>query len=73
MRTVNEGLDLEIAGNEDVTLLELLDRLLTKGIVITGDLVISVARVDLIYIDLKLIISSVETLKQTCEKVLGDV
>lgn len=70
---MNEGLDLEIAGNEDVTLLELLDRLLTKGIVITGDLVISVARVDLIYIDLKLIISSVETLKQTCEKVLGDV
>ncbi len=48
--------------NEDITLLELLDRLLNKGIVITGDLVISIANVDLIYVGLKLLISSIETL-----------
>lgn len=69
---MNEGLDLDIAGNEDVTLLELLDRLLNKGIVVTGDLVISVANVDLIYIGLKLIISSVETLKRSREMVIGN-
>lgn len=50
--------------NENVTLLELLDRLLGKGIVITGDLVISIANVELIYVGLKLLISSVETLDQ---------
>ena len=51
-----------ICENEDVTLLELLDRLLDKGIVITGELVISIADVDLIYVGVKLLISSVETL-----------
>jgi len=56
--------------NEDVTFLELLDRLLGKGIVITGDLVISIANVDLIYIGLKLLISSVETLVRENEKVM---
>lgn len=50
--------------NEDITLLELLDRLLDKGIVIIGELVISIANVDLIYISLKLLIASVETLEK---------
>lgn len=54
----------ELYENENITLLELLDRLLGKGIVITGDLVISIANVDLIYIGLKLLISSVETLEK---------
>lgn len=54
----------ELCENENITLLELLDRLLGKGIVITGDLVISIANVDLIYIGLKLLISSVETLEK---------
>lgn len=56
--------------NEDITLLELLDRLLNKGIVITGDLILSIANVDLIYISLKLLISSVEALRQRNQKEL---
>lgn len=56
--------------NEDITLLELLDRLLNKGIVITGDLILSIANVDLIYISLKLLISSVETLRRGNQKEL---
>jgi gas vesicle structural protein len=52
---------------QDVTLLDLLDRLLNKGIVITGDLMISVANVDLIYVGLKLIVTAVETMNRCNE------
>ena len=48
----------------DISLLELLDRILDKGVVIAGDLVISVADIDLIYLGLKVILTSVETLEQ---------
>ncbi len=44
-----------------VTLLETLDRLLNKGVVIAGDVTLSVADVDLIYVGLRLLLSSVET------------
>ncbi|MBI3362515.1 MAG: gas vesicle protein [Chloroflexi bacterium] len=48
----------------DVTLLELLDRALDKGVVVWGDITISVADVDLIYVGLKLLLTSVETAEQ---------
>jgi hypothetical protein len=48
----------------EVTLFELLDRILNKGVVIAGDLVISVADVDLIYLGLKVILTSVETMEK---------
>jgi hypothetical protein len=48
-----------------VSLCETLDRVLNKGAVITGDIVISVADVDLVYIGLNLVVTSVETMKQT--------
>ena len=47
-----------------VTLLEILDRVLEKGVVISGDAVISVADVDLIYLGLKVLLSSVETMEK---------
>ena len=50
--------------SRDVTLLEILDRVLDKGVVIAGDLVISVADVDLIYVGLKVLLSSVETMER---------
>jgi len=37
---------------------------LNKGVVITGDIVISVADIDLVYLGLKLILTSVETMQQ---------
>ena len=49
--------------SKDVTLLEILDRVLNKGVVISGDLVISVADIDLVYVGLKVLISSVETME----------
>ena len=52
-----------IAKSKDITLLEILDRALEKGIVISGDVVISVADVDLVYLGLKVLLSSVETME----------
>ena len=53
-----------ITKSKDVTLLEILDRVLNKGVVIEGDLVISVADIDLVYLGLKVILSSVETMEK---------
>jgi hypothetical protein len=46
---------------KQVTLLDLLDRILDKGVVLYGDVTISVADVDLVYLGLKLLLSSTET------------
>lgn len=56
-------MDNVITESKEVTLLEILDRVLDKGVVVSGDLVISLADVDLIYIGLKVLISSVETME----------
>ncbi|HTQ25831.1 MAG TPA: gas vesicle protein [Candidatus Binataceae bacterium] len=44
-----------------VSLCETLDRVLNKGAVVAGEVTISVADVDLIYLGLQLMLSSVET------------
>jgi len=53
--------DEYISENEQIVLCELLDQLLHKGVVIQGDVTISVANVDLIYLNLMAILTSVET------------
>ncbi|MCL4543326.1 MAG: gas vesicle protein [Chloroflexi bacterium] len=45
---------------QDVTLLEILDRLLNCGVVLSGDITISVADVDLIFLGLRVLLTSVE-------------
>jgi gas vesicle structural protein len=50
--------------SKDITILELLDRVLNKGVILTGDIVISVADVDLVYLGLKLMLCSVENMEQ---------
>ena len=47
---------------KDISLLELLDRLLDKGIVIHGDVMLSIADIDLIYLGIRLVIGSVDTI-----------
>ena len=49
------------ARQREVTLLDLLDRVLDRGVVLRGDLTISVADVDLVYVGLRLLLTSVET------------
>lgn len=48
---------------EAVTLLDVLDRILDKGVVIIGDITISLVDVELLSIKLKLLIASVDKAK----------
>ena len=45
----------------DVALIDLVDRLLGGGVVIAGDITLAVADVDLVYVQLRALISSVAT------------
>ena len=46
---------------DDVSLLDVLDHVLNAGVVIHGSLVISLAGVDLIYLGVNVVLTSVET------------
>jgi hypothetical protein len=48
-------------GEEETSLLDILDHVLNQGAIIRGNLVISLAGVDLIYLGLDVILTSVET------------
>ena len=48
--------------DDDVYLVDLLDRLLAGGVVLTGEVTISLAGVDLVHISLRALISSAATL-----------
>ena len=47
----------------DITLIELVDRLLDKGVVLHGDITLAVADIDLIYVGLRAMIASVSSLE----------
>jgi hypothetical protein len=49
---------------QQVTLVELVDRVLNKGVTLTGDITLSVADVDLVYVGLRLLLASVGTLER---------
>lgn len=53
----------QLVAEREVTLLDLLDRILDKGVVICGDITLSVANVDLIYLGLRLLLTSVDNLE----------
>jgi gas vesicle structural protein len=55
-------------GDSDISLLDILDHVLNAGVVIQGSLVISVAGVDLIYLGLSVVLTSVETAMKHAEK-----
>ena len=50
--------------DSDATVLELLDRVLNTGVVIVGDIAITVADVELLCVRLQLMVSSAETARQ---------
>ncbi len=47
--------------SDETSLLDILDHVLNAGVIIRGNLVISLAGVDLIYVGLDVILTSVET------------
>lgn len=53
---------------EDTSLLELVDRLLNKGVVLAGQATISVAGIDLIYLGLNVVLGAVDTIEKAQER-----
>lgn len=53
--------DISLDETEHVSLCEALDRVLNKGAVVVGELTISVAGIDLVYLGLQAVLTSVET------------
>jgi hypothetical protein len=48
-----------------ISLCEVLDRVLNKGVVVAGEATISVAGIDLIYLGLQIVLTSMETARQS--------
>jgi hypothetical protein len=48
----------------EVALIDLLDRLLGGGVVISGDITLAVADVDLVYVGLRALVASVATAEE---------
>jgi len=59
---VNE--DERLPLEQQITLVELVDRVLNKGVVLSGDVVLSVAGIDLVYVGLRVLLASVGTLER---------
>jgi Gas vesicle protein len=53
-----------VSAERDVALVDLVDRLLGGGVVIAGDITLSVADVDLVYVGLRALVSSVATAEE---------
>ena len=62
-----EPITLTGSAEQDVSLLEIIDHVLNAGVVIHGSLVISVAGVDLVYLGLNVVLTSVETALRNLE------
>ena len=60
--------DVEQLEQADLSLLETLDHVLNRGLVIAGEITISVADIDLIFVGLNVLVSSVETANETIRK-----
>ncbi|HEX7313391.1 MAG TPA: gas vesicle protein [Pyrinomonadaceae bacterium] len=60
--------ELGIDEDEELSLLETLDHVLDRGLVIAGEVTIAVADVDLVFVGLNLLLGSVETV----DRVLGE-
>lgn len=54
--------------DDEISLLDILDHVLNSGIVLHGNLVISLAGVDLVYVGLNVILTSVETALQSMSR-----
>ena len=54
----------EIARQREVALVDLVDRLLAGGVVIGGDITLSIADIDLVHVSLRALITSVSTAEE---------
>jgi len=56
---------MERWSNEDVALVDLIDRVIGGGVVLTGDVVLGVAGVDLVYLGLRLVLAPAHEVEQS--------
>jgi hypothetical protein len=54
----------DIARQREVALVDLVDRLLAGGVVLGGDITLTIADVDLVYVGLRALITSVATAEE---------
>ena len=54
--------------SQEITLLETLDHLLDRGVVIAGEATISVGDVDLLYLGLNIVLANVDAVTRTSQK-----
>ncbi len=54
----------EVAQSTNVTLVDLLDRVIDRGVILAGDITISVADVNLIYLGLRVMLAAVERVEE---------
>ncbi len=54
----------ELRPEDELRLVELVNRVLDKGVVVRGEVTISVAGVDLVFVGLDLLLSSTETMRR---------
>ena len=57
-------MNVNAARAQEVTLLDLLDRVIDNGVILAGDVTISVADVDLIYLGLRVLLAPVERMPE---------
>jgi len=50
----------QVLGDDDASLLDIVDNVLNKGVVVTGDITIALAQVDLIYARLSLLLCAAD-------------
>jgi hypothetical protein len=65
---VPDGAHDDLEGDEQLVLVDLLNHVLDKGVVIHGSVVLSIANIDLVSVDLRLVIASVEALVRRAER-----
>ena len=63
----------QLDDRERVSLCEALDRVLNKGAVVVGEVAISVANVELVYLGLQLVLTSIETARESLGRGPGGV
>jgi hypothetical protein len=57
-----------VLADEGATLLDVVDNVLTKGVVLTGDLVLALANVDLVYARLSLLLCAADSVTDSIER-----
>lgn len=60
--------DSDSLDEQELSLLETLDHVLNRGLVIAGEITIAVADIDLIFLGLNVMLSSVETAQEVLRK-----